>query len=661
MKKYKNSTVIVFLIVMMTFLASCGNNKKNGATAEQISTDLDENLYLSMNNFMIKSIDIIKRQTNYDNKEDIIYVTVCKENDYFRVTENYVMHYALYNEGWMLENIDAYYDDGNGYGETEIIRYPTEDELINDIKKIYPTYSFKFSDFDTVGDCKIERISCSEDKMESTWSYSYEYEYFTYIIYLNLYYYQSQNYSLDPQACISDHEYCFKDNITGKWVTASEQFNHLNVISIEITKESPYSVSIVRTEDTSEYIDEYEADLKPSTIYTNSLYEDPASLILGPIFNDYAVVLFPDGMRFCNVKSYGGEYEDLMFNIVREDENMVSNEVLEETKHKVEMKLKSNEVESARKTIEKELIKFPGNKELIDLYRLIQDCYPVSLDYGFLSENDFSGMFVTPDKEVFSYNGYDNVGNYIENGITLRTGGFYDFNDIMYYTFSLGKNYSHFTGTLAGSSWWHQNKYDTDFYETTFYILGDERELLSWDFNEDSGPITFDFDVTGVNELKIGVKVGPYPVYLVLEDATLYKQYINSTKFWENFADSSVNVNGVAPMQTSRDDESYLDDVLPVISKENLKFDVSSGMEVATIFNVAYVDGLITPGVYNDLPSTMQKYSPLPDSKCTPGQNDWVITVGDDYGVDIITLNGFIIWPDSSDYEENIKSLFTLE
>ncbi len=96
---------------------------------------------------------------------------------------------------------------------------------------------------------------------------------------------------------------------------------------------------------------------------------------------------------------------------------------------------------------------------------------------------------------------------------------------------------------------------------------------------------------------------------------------------------------------------------LKYVKQSKISTDITNAESVATAINVAVADAQVT------LPSTATTYNntailawgidnfdTLPDSKLTPGTAAWVVTL-DSNGIDEITLNGTVIWPDSTAYE----------
>lgn len=85
---------------------------------------------------------------------------------------------------------------------------------------------------------------------------------------------------------------------------------------------------------------------------------------------------------------------------------------------------------------------------------------------------------------------------------------------------------------------------------------------------------------------------------------------------------------------------------LKYVNNSKVSTDVSNGQEVATVFNVAFADSVLTSGTYSSINGSWGlSMTTFPDSKLTPGTSAWSVDVGDN-GVSKVTLNGHEVWPD---------------
>ena len=107
--------ILLLLATCMLFcLSACG--KQNGTPKDTINSDI-ENLvnnidlqncfdseFVNDSPYQVES-NLIKRQTNFDNKEDIVYYDVIVKNDYFQISNTYKLLYRYYDEGgWILDD-----------------------------------------------------------------------------------------------------------------------------------------------------------------------------------------------------------------------------------------------------------------------------------------------------------------------------------------------------------------------------------------------------------------------------------------------------------------------------------------------------------------------------------------------------------------------------
>lgn len=75
-------------------------------------TDLQNNATFYSNlDAKIQELEIIKRQTNEDDKTDYVYVSVRATNEYIECNRTYKLDYTLYNEGWILDYVTPYEAD----------------------------------------------------------------------------------------------------------------------------------------------------------------------------------------------------------------------------------------------------------------------------------------------------------------------------------------------------------------------------------------------------------------------------------------------------------------------------------------------------------------------------------------------------------------------
>ncbi len=103
-------TICILLAVLFCLgaAAGCSGNKKKGNQGVSLSTlkkDVVNSAYWQAYGVELVSCDVIKRQTNPEDKTDYVFTEVVGESDEYRVTAYYKLTYVLYNEGWLLEEL----------------------------------------------------------------------------------------------------------------------------------------------------------------------------------------------------------------------------------------------------------------------------------------------------------------------------------------------------------------------------------------------------------------------------------------------------------------------------------------------------------------------------------------------------------------------------
>lgn len=103
---------VLFLIaafLLAVICSGCGNSVK---TEGELKKDLTAHSgFFMVDGSEVSELSIIKRLTDEDNKTDTVYVSILI--DHPNATENraYVMNYTLYNEGWILDDVEDYFGD----------------------------------------------------------------------------------------------------------------------------------------------------------------------------------------------------------------------------------------------------------------------------------------------------------------------------------------------------------------------------------------------------------------------------------------------------------------------------------------------------------------------------------------------------------------------
>lgn len=99
-------SILVVLIIITTL---CGCQTISPVSESQIQDDLQNYDIYPFNldsSAYITDFSIAKRKTDKSNGVDTIYLDVVEaENEDARFVQSYIMHYSLYNEGWLLDDI----------------------------------------------------------------------------------------------------------------------------------------------------------------------------------------------------------------------------------------------------------------------------------------------------------------------------------------------------------------------------------------------------------------------------------------------------------------------------------------------------------------------------------------------------------------------------
>lgn len=110
---------------------------------EQLKTDLAEFVAIFSNHSLeINDMEIVKRQTTVEDKTDIVYVAGTAVNDIAQYNFYYKMTYNLYNDGWILDEVEK--DDKNEC-YSQPLKGPDEQQIYYDVESYY---SYEYSRYD---------------------------------------------------------------------------------------------------------------------------------------------------------------------------------------------------------------------------------------------------------------------------------------------------------------------------------------------------------------------------------------------------------------------------------------------------------------------------------------------------------------------------------
>lgn len=122
---------VLLLLILLISLCGCSQSAKS---EREIIEDLQQSPIFISNTVKIDDYTVIKRQTDKNNKSDVVYITVRVSEDELKCTLSYIMQYILYNDGWILESVNRYFDGPWSVGGLTI------GHVLEDIQKSDPFF-----------------------------------------------------------------------------------------------------------------------------------------------------------------------------------------------------------------------------------------------------------------------------------------------------------------------------------------------------------------------------------------------------------------------------------------------------------------------------------------------------------------------------------------
>ena len=105
----KRRMLFLLAVLLTVVLAGCGNAVKD---EQELMEDLNSTCRIFMvEGSQVTELSIIKRLTDKDNRTDKVYVSILIDHSNATESRAYVMNYTLYNDGWMLDDVEDYYGD----------------------------------------------------------------------------------------------------------------------------------------------------------------------------------------------------------------------------------------------------------------------------------------------------------------------------------------------------------------------------------------------------------------------------------------------------------------------------------------------------------------------------------------------------------------------
>ena len=135
MKLTKERIRNIILFILLTFvLFSLSGCRSNYVSEKTILEDLKRDELFSVHSVEIENFEIIKRLSNEE--QDSIFLNVKGRNSIYSISLNYKMVYLPYNDGWLIETIEQYEDNGEFVNEIMPLNGPSQ-EVIDEFTTQY--------------------------------------------------------------------------------------------------------------------------------------------------------------------------------------------------------------------------------------------------------------------------------------------------------------------------------------------------------------------------------------------------------------------------------------------------------------------------------------------------------------------------------------------
>lgn len=213
--------IVLIALAVFIILSLCGCGEKTKSESEILEDISEYDEFIFEYGVEIASSNITKRQTNEDEKTDYVFVELNGSTETFDYSAEYELMYELYNDGWMLENIEK-----TTYSYTA--SHP-EDVLQSDADAIIESMEYDEWEF--------------ESREESENLIVFHYETSENIHYLMTSYLVDISYSFTPQLL---WEYEVKEktikevpDILGEWSYSDDNYSfYVNVINFDLEAET---------------------------------------------------------------------------------------------------------------------------------------------------------------------------------------------------------------------------------------------------------------------------------------------------------------------------------------------------------------------------------------------------------------------------------------
>lgn len=114
-------------VMLLLALTACGEKPLDEQQLQQAVEAYEDYAWMEAET---TDFEVVKRQTNEDDKTDTAWVTIKGKTDLFAVTRSYEVHSVLYNDGWKAEDVAAWYDPETPDSAVPLAG-PSEEEMRN--------------------------------------------------------------------------------------------------------------------------------------------------------------------------------------------------------------------------------------------------------------------------------------------------------------------------------------------------------------------------------------------------------------------------------------------------------------------------------------------------------------------------------------------------
>lgn len=117
------STLLLFITtILLCALSGCSPTPSE----TDIKNDIENYEQFTNLDVEMTSFEIVKRLTDRKEKTDKVFVSITGNNDHYSIRRNYLMTYIKYNDGWQLETIGFFSDEGYQNTTTPLHGVPFE-------------------------------------------------------------------------------------------------------------------------------------------------------------------------------------------------------------------------------------------------------------------------------------------------------------------------------------------------------------------------------------------------------------------------------------------------------------------------------------------------------------------------------------------------------